>query len=296
MAPQLLDLKERGGAWAITVSTVQQVVVCRSFAFDRVLIANQIVGRTEMDYLFAELHRSPHLELYCLVDSVAGVARLAEAGQRYGINRRLNLLIEAGHANGRAGARTVGEAVLVARKAAEYGFSVRGVEGFEGFLETEQLVDAFLAFLIEIAKACAEEDLFVPSEPIILSAGGSIFYDRAADGLKAAGLGRESQLLIRSGCYLTHDSLMVENGYRAIRARAPTGALPDGNPVPALMVWASGLNDQHGYLSGPADSPIAVGDLIGFGISHPCTTFDKWQVLFVIDDDYTVIDAVKTFF
>lgn len=41
---------------------------------------------------------------------------------------------------------------------------------------------------------------------------------------------------------------------------------------------------------------VAVGDLIGFGISHPCTTFDKWQVVYVIDDDYTVVDDVKTFF
>jgi D-serine deaminase-like pyridoxal phosphate-dependent protein len=38
------------------------------------------------------------------------------------------------------------------------------------------------------------------------------------------------------------------------------------------------------------------GDIIGFGISHPCTTFDKWQVLFVVDDEYGVVDAIRTFF
>src|SRR6476659_9127295 len=47
LAPQLFDLQERDGAWAITVSNVQQVALCRSFAFDRILIANQVVGRAE---------------------------------------------------------------------------------------------------------------------------------------------------------------------------------------------------------------------------------------------------------
>jgi D-serine dehydratase len=57
------------------------------------------------------------------------------------------------------------------------------------------------------------------------------------------------------------------------------------------------LNDQHAYLRFPeADPGPAVGDLIGLGISHPCTTFDKWRWLPVIDDAYTVIGAVSTHF
>lgn len=55
----------------------------------------------------------------------------------------------------------------------------------------------------------------------------------------------------------------------------------------------SALNDQHAYLTFPADSVgPAVGDLIGLGISHPCTTFDKWHWLPVIDDDYRVVGRV----
>ena len=46
----------------------------------------------------------------------------------------------------------------------------------------------------------------------------------------------------------------------------------------------------------PADSPLAVGDMVGFGVSHPCVTFDKWQVLSVVDDGYTVVGAYRTFF
>jgi D-serine dehydratase len=36
--------------------------------------------------------------------------------------------------------------------------------------------------------------------------------------------------------------------------------------------------------------------MVGFGISHPCTTFDKWDLMMVVDADYRVVDAVKTFF
>ena len=56
------------------------------------------------------------------------------------------------------------------------------------------------------------------------------------------------------------------------------------------------MNDQHGYLDIPANSPLKVGDLVGFGINHPCTTFDRWQVIHVVDDDYNVIESLRTFF
>jgi D-serine dehydratase len=56
------------------------------------------------------------------------------------------------------------------------------------------------------------------------------------------------------------------------------------------------LNDQYCYVGWPSCNPLAVGDLIGFGISHPCTTFDKWRVLFVVDDRFNIIDAVGTLF
>ena len=63
--------------------------------------------------------------------------------------------------------------------------------------------------------------------------------------------------------------------------------LPDGVAVTAL-------NDQHAFMTAPAT--LAVGDMIGCAISHPCTTFDKWRFLPVVDDDYRVVDAVTTFF
>ena len=56
------------------------------------------------------------------------------------------------------------------------------------------------------------------------------------------------------------------------------------------------MNDQHAYLQIPPDADVRVGDLIGCGISHPCTTFDKWRVLFTVDDDYRVTGAIRTYF
>jgi D-serine dehydratase len=56
------------------------------------------------------------------------------------------------------------------------------------------------------------------------------------------------------------------------------------------------MNDQHAYLQLPAGCELAVGDLVGCGISHPCTTFDKWPLLLAVDDDYNVGFAVNTFF
>ena len=58
------------------------------------------------------------------------------------------------------------------------------------------------------------------------------------------------------------------------------------------------MNDQHAYLrhTGAQDDAPRVGDLVGCGISHPCTTFDKWRSLFTVDDDYRVTGAIRTFF
>ncbi len=70
-------------------------------------------------------------------------------------------------------------------------------------------------------------------------------------------------------------------------------------PQSAPDAWkVSALNDQHAYLRFPADgaSVPQVGDLVGLGISHPCTTFDKWRWMAIVDERYTVVDALVTCF
>jgi D-serine dehydratase len=74
---------------------------------------------------------------------------------------------------------------------------------------------------------------------------------------------------------------------RASRQRVP---VPEG--------WAiHKLNDQHAYLNLPSDAHrLQVGDRVCLGLSHPCTTFDKWRWMAIVDEDTTVVDAIVTCF
>jgi D-serine deaminase-like pyridoxal phosphate-dependent protein len=56
------------------------------------------------------------------------------------------------------------------------------------------------------------------------------------------------------------------------------------------------LNDQHAYCRMRSEIAIEPGDLVGCGVSHPCTAFDKWRVIPVLDDDDRVIEAIATYF
>ena len=83
-----------------------------------------------------------------------------------------------------------------------------------------------------------------------------------------------------------------------------------GPPVPTRM-WndrkgmqivssqkaiVSGVSDQHVHLRVDPDLPLEVGDLCAWTISHPCTAFDKWRLIPIVDDDLTVVDAIRTYF
>ena len=353
MSPHLFKRQIDEGAWAITIGSVQQLQAIRHSGVARVILANQIVGAQALRYVVEEVNRDPAFDFYALVDSTAGVQALLETARQAGSRRPLQLLVEGGIAGGRTGARTLDDAMAVARavKAAEPYLSLRGIEGYEGVLrgadeaESESLVRHFLQYLAQLADRCAEEGLFSP-QPVIISAGGSSFYDLVVEQL-----GRrftfEHVLVLRSGCYLTHDSGAYQARFQRLKQRTVLpSALTDG-PQPALEIWAyvqsrpepnkailgmgrrdvgfdaglprplkwcrpgasdrecgllneehrvTTLNDQHCHMILPGTSPIQVGDMVGFGISHPCTTFDKWQVLCVVNEAYDVVSAIRTFF
>jgi len=72
-----------------------------------------------------------------------------------------------------------------------------------------------------------------------------------------------------------------------------------GSPAPnrAPGTWKlTRIMDQHAYLQIEEKADLRVGDMIGFDISHPCLTFDKWRYLPVLDSHFQVIDVVETFF
>ncbi len=356
MSPALFDLQLADGAWAITVATPHQIQVARSFGYARIFLANQLVGRAAIDYVVSELAGDPGFEFLCLVDSVDNVEALAAAVRRAGLERPLDVLVELGYAGGRTGCRSIEEALAVARAVSRSGvLALRGVEGYEGLFSggdnaaTLVLVEQFLDGMMRLAAHCDGEGLF-SGLPIILSAGGSAYYDVVVDRLGNAGLSRASMVLVRSGCYITHDSILYAKAVDALRERNPALADAQGGLEPALEVWAyvqsrpepgkviaalgkrdvshddkplalkwhrpgapvsdastmpqalapghivTGLNDQHCHIAVPTDSPLRVGDMIGFGISHPCLTFDKWRVMHIVDDGYRITSSIRTYF
>ncbi len=353
MSPALFDLQLAQGAWAITVSTLQQIQVARAFGHRRIFLANQLIGRQAIDYVVRELAADPAFELMFLVDSAANVDALARAARAAGLIRPLEALVELGYPGGRTGCRTIEEALALARQVHASGgaLTLRGIEGFEGLLKgpdsagTLKRVSDFLDAMVTLARSCDSERLY-GTGTVILSAGGSAFYDIVVEKLGLARLSAPAAVLVRAGCYITHDSILYVRAVDALRERNPSLAEMDGGLRPALEVWAyvqsrpeaekliaglgkrdvshddkplalawfrpdagmtapmtlsadhvvTGLNDQHCHVSVPAASPLQVGDMIGFGISHPCLTFDKWRVLHVVDDDYRVTSSIRTYF
>lgn len=352
MSPQLFGAQLDNGAWGITLATAAQVQIAHRFGVRRVLLANQLVARADINSVLSLMHGDPEFAFFALADSLDGVARLSQAVQAHALARPFPLLVEMGIPGKRAGCRTLDEAMAVARAIAEApGLQLAGIEGYEGLLVSDnragdvRAVDAFIAQLVALMVQADGEQLF-GGDRILLSAGGSSYFDLVARGFASlAGMSRPVTPILRSGCYLTSD----HGSYQRLIADLNEREALAGGLQPALEVWSmvqsrpeptlailtmgkrdasydidlptplfshrpgSGkpaplppgtsivkMNDQHAYLQLPGGDPLcaslAVGDLVGCGISHPCTTFDKWPLLLAVDDDYSVRYAVNTFF
>ncbi|MFN5177012.1 hypothetical protein [Limnohabitans sp.] len=67
---------------------------------------------------------------------------------------------------------------------------------------------------------------------------------------------------------------------------------------PAPAHWqVHSLSDQHAHMRfDPAGQAPQVGDRVALGISHPCTTFDKWRWMALVEDDGRISGTIHTFF
>lgn len=75
------------------------------------------------------------------------------------------------------------------------------------------------------------------------------------------------------------------------------GALnSDGDGVAVDKVEAIRLFDQHTVLSTLGTSDLKVGDRVRVGVSHPCTTMDKWKWIPVSINSNRIDGVVRTFF
>jgi D-serine deaminase-like pyridoxal phosphate-dependent protein len=346
MAPQLVQRQLEAGAWGVTAATVAQARLFRAFGVQRVFLANGVADPPSLAWIAAEVSADPRFDFYCLVDSVELVARMQDALERRGQCRPVQVLVELGFEGGRAGCRTVEEARRVADAVARCpALTLAGVEGYEGLFdeggieETLAAVDEFLARLRRLAVELATEGGFAGRGELIVSAGGSAYFDRVVEQLGGDwALDVPVRVVLRCGSYVTHDSAFYERispfGTRlpgpplrpALEAWGAVLSRPEPElavvgfgkrdvpydlelPLPQLVRGDSGearpangsltvtaLNDQHAFVRVEPGYRLEVGELVGCGISHPCTAFDKWPLIPVVDDDYLVIDAVRTFF
>lgn len=236
MAPQLFALQLEAGAWGITLASAQQTRVAYEHGVRRVLMANQLIGKANFS-IISHLLRDPEFEFYCLVDSSDQIEQLglffAERDQR------LNVLIELGVMGGRAGVRDHQhlQAVLDSLEAHRDTITLCGIEIYEGVLSDEGAIRGFLHRAVDTAKEIARSGLFQRT-PFILSGAGSAWYDVVADVFSHSELKDAAELVLRPGCYLTHDI----GSYRAAQARIqqsdPVAQRMGDGLVPALHVWA----------------------------------------------------------
>jgi D-serine deaminase-like pyridoxal phosphate-dependent protein len=338
MSPEIVGRQLKAGAWAITVANVSQAIALGSHAGARILIANEVVDPASISWLNSVIGRAGP-KVYCYVDSVEG-ARCLGGGITSGV---LDVLLEIGVSNGRCGVRSEADArSVVGAVAAQSSLRLVGVATFEGIIGTdrrdahsEKAVRDCLSRTREIARGLAADGVFRGVESVLLTAGGSAYFDLVVDELSRPIAGINTKLVIRSGCYVTHDHGAIarltpfhapDPTFRgAIEVLSSVLSCPEpgmaicdigrrdvpfdaGLPV-ALWVKcrASGvakaaggievvrLNDQHGYLK-LQETAVGVGDIISFGISHPCTAFDKWRVIPLVDDNLDIVELIHTVF
>ncbi|MGY4959951.1 amino acid deaminase [Streptomyces sp. 900105245] len=339
MAPQLFQRQIEHGAWGITLAVPHQVRVARAFGVRRIFLANELVDASALRWIAAELAADPEFHFVCYVDSVRGVELMDAA--LHGSGRPVDVVVELGAGDGaRTGVRTEEECLAVAAAvAAVPTLRLVGVAGYEGEVPEAdpQRVAAYLRRLTALAASLDEAGRFADAEEIVVSAGGSAWFDTVAEVFgELPALSLPVLKLLRSGAYVSHDDghyrrltpfarvpeegalepafrLWAEVVSRPARGQAFANAgkrdaaydldLPtaqvlrrDGAERPATGVTVTGLSDQHTWLRTGPEADVEVGDWIGLGLSHPCTSFDKWQLIPVAEADGTVVDYIRTFF
>lgn len=343
MSPALFHQQLAHGAWGITLATAPQVQAAYHFGVRRVIMANQLVGRANMA-IISRLLQNPEFDFFVIVDSAVNVEQLgqffAQAGQR------LNLLLELGVEGGRTGVRDEQSRTSVLDAIARYpeSLALAGIEVYEGVLKDEPSIRNFLRRAVRELMTLEAHGLLT-AEQLILTGAGSAWFDLVAEEWTGVVLGRPLDIILRPGCYLTHDVGIYKAAEARIHASNSVARAMQTSLLPALQLWAyvlsipepglailglgkrdaafdaglpipamhyrpgtkapvaapadwqlTAMMDQHAFMQVGANADVQVGDMLALDISHPCLTFDKWRQLLVIDDNYTVIDAVETFF
>jgi D-serine dehydratase len=236
MAPKLFVRQLQAGAWGITLATAHQTRVAYEHGVRRVLMANQLVGKQNMA-IIAQLLDDPGFEYFCLIDSAEQAESLGRFFQAHG--KRVNILLELGVDGGRTGVRNQQQlnALLEALTNWRDNIALCGVEVYEGILKDEASIRQFLQRAVDVSRELAKENRFNRA-PIILSGAGSAWYDVVAEVFSKADIGQPLEVVLRPGCYLTHDVGVYGEAQQQILRRNPVAQRMHSSLQPALQLWA----------------------------------------------------------
>lgn len=342
MTPWIFQAQQQAGAWAIGVGSAWQASAAMASGIQRVLMVNQLVGRANMEVISQLKRHYREVDYLCCVDSLANARQLSDFFSAQ--NQTLDVMVELGVPGGRCGCRSAAAALTLAQKiAAMPGLRLRGLELYEGVLHGDDPQPQVEALLREAAQLACAMEKFVAGE-FILTGAGTVWYDVVCNIWLEAEKPAQCRIVIRPGCYITHDEGIYAEAQRELLARdsiacdlggdltsalelvAMVQSVPEadravvnfgkrdcafdaGLPQPiahyrdgkALTlapqgITSVGIMDQHCMVKLSPDSDVQVGDILVFGTSHPCLTFDKWKTLLLVDEEYNVTDELQTLF
>ncbi|MEZ8544731.1 amino acid deaminase [Vibrio splendidus] len=252
MTPAFFRQQLENGAWGITVATPAQAEVAAMAGAKKIIMANQLVGKTNMA-IVEQLISEFDIDFYCCVDSSVNVQQLSQ----YFANTKqtLKVLIEFGVPGGRCGCRSPEEVLELAQTIQDTpALSLAGIEVYEGVIHgdnAEQDIRTFLKQALTSVESLASDGLIV-GQPIITGAG-SAWYDVVAECL--ANL-TDYLAIIRPGCYAIHDTGIYLDAQSKVlqRAQVNQGYACElgGDLESALEVWAY-------VISRPEPTKLVVG-------------------------------------
>ncbi|MGR4999245.1 amino acid deaminase [Vibrio celticus] len=252
MTPAFFRQQLENGAWGITVATPAQAEVAAMAGAKRIIMANQLVGKTNMA-IVEQLISEFDVDFYCCVDSSINVQQLSQ----YFANTKqtLKVLIEFGVPGGRCGCRSPQEVLELAQTIQDTpALSLAGIEVYEGVIHgdnAEQDIRTFLKQALTSVESLTSDGL-IAGQPIITGAG-SAWYDVVAECL--ANL-TDYLAIIRPGCYAIHDTGIYLDAQSKVlqRAQVNQGYACElgGDLESALEVWAY-------VISRPEPTKLVVG-------------------------------------
>jgi D-serine dehydratase len=276
MSPELFRRQLADGAWGITVATVQQLRVAREAGVARVLMANQLVGNRRSgtcstSLLATRISRSSPSSIRSTWSTSSPPPRAraeggtpAVAAGRVRIRGRPYRLPYRGRSDGCGATRRRSRAAAAARGRGGYEGSVPG----KTTEERESGIARFVAFMAEVARRSIDEEL-VDADPVLLSAGGSAYFDLVTALPRAVG-DRRAEVVIRSGCYLTHDSDSYAKAAARMRERTPAVAALGEGLRDAIEIWS--------YVQSRPEPALAILTMGKRDVSHDLhLPFARWR-------------------